>query len=48
MIRLIHYLSRFFYDLMVAILFVSFSFPDFLDFFKFLFYSFNGSPLIAF
>ncbi len=45
MIRLIHYHSRFSYDLIVAILFVSFSFPDFLDFLKFLFYSFNASPL---
>lgn len=45
MIRFIHYHFRFLYDLIVAILFVSFSFPDFLDFFKFLFYHFNASPL---
>lgn len=45
MIHLIHYPSRFSYDLIVALLFVSFSFPDFPDFFKFLFYSFNASPL---
>ncbi len=47
MIRLIHYPSRFFYDLIVAILFVSFHFLTSLTFSSF-FYSFNGSPLIAF
>lgn len=37
MIRLIHYLSRFFYDLIVAILFVSFHFLTSLTFSSFCF-----------